>query len=85
MKTFISAVALAAILSTPAMANVVKADGPNNPKPVDTCGDDRILMEEVVMYHITQIEMLLEEMRQNVLQEYPKDEVDEDKPVDDDK
>ena len=85
MKTFISAVALAAILSTPAMATVVKADGPKNPKHVDTCGDDRVLMEEVVMYHITQIEMLLEEMRQNVLQEYPKDEVDEDKPVDDDK
>ena len=78
MKTFISAVALAAILSTPAMAK-------SEAKPADTCGDDRVLMEEVVMYHITQIEMLLEEMRQNVLQEYPKDEVDEDKPVDDEK
>ena len=84
MKTLISAVALATILSTPAIATVVKADGPKNPKPVDTCGDDRVLMEEVVMYHITQIEMLLEEMRQNVLQEYPKDKV-EDKPVDDNK
>ena len=73
MKTLISAVALAAILSTPAMATVVKADGPKNPKPVDTCVKDRVLMEQVVMYHLAQIEILLEEMRQNVLQEYPKD------------
>lgn len=79
MKTFIAAVALATTLTTPALAEKTPV------KPTDTCGDDRVLMEEVVMYHITQIEMLLEEMRQNVLQEYPKDKVDEDKPVDDEK
>lgn len=72
MKTFISAVALATILTTtPALADKEPA------KPVDTCGED--ITAQVVVYHLDQIEMLLAEMRANILQVYPK------KPEDDEK
>lgn len=72
MKTLISAVALATLLATPALAEKTEV------KPVeDTCGED--ITAQVVVYHLDQIEMLLAEMRTNILRQYPK------KPVDDEK
>ena len=70
MKTLIAA-AIVATLSTPALAEKTPV------KPVSTCGED--ITAQVVVYHLDQIEMLLEEMRANILQQYPK------KPVDDEK
>jgi hypothetical protein len=65
MKTFISAVALATILSTPAMADKQPI------KPIkDTCGED--ITAQVLVYHLDQIEMMLAEMRANILLQYPK-------------
>lgn len=70
MKTLISAVAVATILATPALAD-------KTPVKEDTCGED--ITAQVVVYHLDQIEMLLAEMRANILRQYPK------KPVDDEK
>jgi len=68
MKTLLTAVALAAILSTPAMAgkNPVKP----TPNTLNTCNDDLPL--KVMIYHLDQIEMMLEQSRKEVLQAYPK-------------
>lgn len=70
MKTLIAA-AIVATLATPALADKQPV------KPVDTCGED--ITAQVVVYHLDQIEMLLAEMRANILRQYPK------KPVDDEK
>jgi hypothetical protein len=66
MKTLITA-AIVATLSTPAMAEKTPV------KPVSTCGED--ITAQIVVYHLDQVEMLLEEMRANILQAYP------DKPI----
>lgn len=71
MKTLLTAVALAAILTTPALAEKTPV------KPVDTCNDDLPL--KVMIYHLDQIEMLLEESRKEILQAYPKKPVIEEK------
>ena len=69
MKTLLTAVALAAILTTPAMAEKTPV------KPVDTCQED--LMLQQMIYHLDAIEMMIAQMRADALRQYPK------KPVDD--
>lgn len=64
MKRLLSAAAIAAILSTPAMAEKTPV------KPVETCNNDLPL--KVMIYHLDQIEMLIEQSRKEVLQAYPK-------------
>ena len=72
MKTFISAVALATILSTPVLAEKTPV------KPVDECFCHDDIALQVAIYHIDQMIMNLEEMRAELLREFPK-------PVDNDK
>ena len=74
MKTFISAVALATILSTPALAEKT----PVKPEPKE-CLTQEDLALQMTIYHLDQVAIMLEEMRADILREYPK------KPVDDEK
>ena len=80
MKTLISAVALATILSTPAMADKVRLD-PNTKCEVKVtqCVIHDDIALQVAIYHIDQMIMQLEETRAMLLREFPK------KPVDDEK
>lgn len=64
MKNIISAAFVTAILSTPALAEKTLV------KPFDECQED-ILLQQMV-YHLDSIDMMIEEMRQNLLREYPK-------------
>lgn len=68
MKTLLSAVALAAILTTPALADKTLID--DNKKHIDTCQNDLPL--KVMIYHLDQIQMMLDQSRKEVLQAYPK-------------
>lgn len=72
MKTFISAVALATILTTPALAEKTPV------KPVNECFTQEDLALQMTIYHLDQVAIMLEEMRADILQQYPKD-VDQDK------
>jgi hypothetical protein len=74
MKTFISAVALATILSTPALAEKT----PVKPQP-NECFTQEDVALQMTIYHLDQVAMMLEQMRADILQAYPK------KPVDDEK
>ena len=56
MKRVISAAIFLAMLSTPAFANKT---------PVQTCNSQKLEMQ-MMIYHLDQIEMLLDEMRRNV-------------------
>ena len=81
----ISAVVFAAMLSTPALANKVQVNDVIKDEkilkypvknPQDTCSEiknDKKITEWMIAYHLTQIEIALEEMRQNLFHEYPKD------------
>ena len=71
MKTFISAVALATILSTPAMAEKIPV------KPVDECPTQEDLALQVAIYHIDRMIMDLQDMRAELLREFPKPKDDE--------
>ena len=62
MKRAISAAIFLAMLSTPALANKTPRD--------QTCNDHKLEMQ--MIYHLDQIEMLLKEMRKNVLLVAPK-------------
>lgn len=86
MKTLmISAVVFAAMLSTPALANKVQINDITKDEkilkypvknPQDTCNEskyDKKTTEWMLAYHLTQIEIALEEMRQHLFHEYPKD------------
>jgi hypothetical protein len=73
MKTFISAVALATILSTPAMAEKT----PVKPTP-NECFTQEDVALQMTIYHLDQVAMMLEQMRADILLQYPKD-VDQDK------
>ena len=64
MKRLLSAAALAAILSTPALAEKTPV------KPVNTC-QEQVMLQQMI-YHLDQIEMLLEQSRKEILQAYPK-------------
>ena len=69
MRTLLSAVALATILSTPALAEktLVKP----KPKPVfNTCQDEVIIKQ--MIYHLDAIEMMIAEMRKDALRQHPK-------------
>ena len=69
MKTLISAVALATILSTPAMANkVYVGDKPT----MSECEIKQDIMLQQMIYEIDNMIMMLEEKRMALLQEYPK-------------
>ena len=57
MRTLLTAVALAAILTTPALANKTIV------KPVDTCAMDKSYIK--IMYHLDRIEALLDKMEAN--------------------
>ena len=79
MKTLISAVALATILSTPAMAEKVQLDPKTKCEvKVMQCVIHDDIALQVAIYHIDQMIMNLEEMRAQLLREFPK-------PVDNDK
>lgn len=54
MRTLLTAVALATILTTPALANKTIV------KPVDTCATDKSYTK--IMYHLDRIEALLDKM-----------------------
>ena len=64
MKRLLSAAALAAILSTPALAEKTPV------KPTDTC-QEQVMLQQMI-YHLDAIEMMIEEMRANALLQYPK-------------
>ena len=64
MKTLIFAVALATLLSTPILAEKTPV------KPVSTCGED--ITAQVVVYHLDQMIMQLEDTRAMLLREFPK-------------
>jgi hypothetical protein len=68
MKRLLSAAALAAILSTPALADKmpVKPDT----KPLNTC-NEKLMLKQMV-YHLDQIEMMIAQMRKDALRQYPK-------------
>ena len=66
MKHLLSAAALAAILSTPAMAE--KTPVKPTPKPVNTCNEEVMLKK--IVYHLDQIEMLMAEMSKDPLRQY---------------
>jgi hypothetical protein len=59
MKNVIFAAAFMSILSTPALAHKTRID------PPQTC--DNSILEWQMIYHLDQVEMLIDEMRQNVL------------------
>lgn len=81
----ISAVVFAAMLSTPALANKVQINDINKDEkilkypvknPQENCSEikhDKKITEWMIAYHLAQIEIALEEMRQNLFHEYPKD------------
>ena len=71
MKSVISAAVFAAILATPALADK-KPVKPVKPVQTQTCGtNDKF--EWIVAYHLDQIEMAIQEMRQNIQRPpYPK-------------
>ena len=71
MKTLISAVALATMLSTPALAN-------KTPRMTE-CDIKQDVMLQQMIYEIDKMIMMLEEKRKALLQQYPE------KPVDDEK
>lgn len=64
MKRLLSAAALAAILSTPALAEKTPV------KPVDTCQEEIMLKQ--MIYHLDALEMMIEEMRADALRQHPK-------------
>ena len=68
MKHLLSAAALAAILSTPALADKmpVKPDT----KPLNTCNEEVMLKQ--MIYHLDAIEMMIAEMRKDALRQYKK-------------
>ena len=70
MKTLISAVALATILTTPALAD-------KQPR-MSECDIKQDIMLQQMIYEIDNMIMILEEKRMALLREYPK-------PVDDEK
>lgn len=73
MKTFISAVALATILSTPALAEKVQLDPTTKCEvKVTQCVIHDDIALQVAIYHIDQMIMNLEEMRAELLREFPK-------------
>ena len=75
MKTLMTATAIVAMLSTPALANKT----PRKPIMSECEVNQQKYDEKMVLYHLDQIEMLLEEMRQNILREYPKKPVNNNK------
>ena len=68
MRTLLTAVALAAILTTPALAEktLVKPDT----KQVKVCHEE--LMLKQMVYHLDAIEMMIAEMRKDALRQHPK-------------
>jgi methyl coenzyme M reductase gamma subunit len=68
MKTLIAA-AIVATLSTPALANK---------EPVGECLTQEDLALQMTIYHLDQVAMVLEQMREDILLQYPKD-VDQEK------
>jgi hypothetical protein len=64
MRTLLTAVALATILTTPALANKTPV------KTVDTCNEE--LMLKQMIYHLGAIEMMIKDMRADALRQYPK-------------
>ena len=64
MKYLLSAAALAAILSTPALAEKTPV------KPVNTCQEEIMLKQ--MIYHLDALEMMIEEMRADALRQHPK-------------
>jgi len=67
MKTLLSAVAFATILTTPALADKV----PVKPQ-MSECEIKEDIALQMTIYHIDQITMLIEQMRAEILQTYPK-------------
>ena len=78
MKTLLTAVALAAILSTPALAD--KMPVKPNTKPLNTCNEE--LMIKQMIYHLDAIEMMIAEMRKDALRQYPEKPVKNQKKAD---
>jgi hypothetical protein len=68
MKYLLSAAALAAILSTPALAE--KTPVKPTPKPLNTCNEE--LMLKQMVYHLDAIEMMIAQMRKDALRQYKK-------------
>jgi hypothetical protein len=67
MKTLITATAFAVILSSPALAEKEPV------KPLITeCEIKEDIALQMTIYHLDQVQMLIEEMRANILQQYPK-------------
>lgn len=68
MRTLLTAVALATILTTPALADKmpVKPDT----KQVKVCNEE--LMLKQMVYHLDAIEMMIAQMRKDALRQYPK-------------
>lgn len=78
MKTFISAVALATILSTPAMAEKVQLDPKTKCEvKVTQCVIHDDIALQVAIYHIDRMIMELQDMRAELLREFPKPKDDE--------
>lgn len=78
MRTLLTAVALAAILTTPALAEktLVKPDT----KQVKVCNEE--LMLKQMIYHLDAIEMMIAEMRKDALRQYPEKPVKNQKKAD---
>jgi len=74
MKTLISAVALATILSTPALAEKTPVKPERN-----ECLTQEDLALQMTIYHLDQVAIMLEQMRADILSQYPE------KPVKDEK
>lgn len=73
MKTLISAVALATILSTPALAEKVQLDPKTKCEvKVTQCVIHDDIALQVAIYHIDRMIMDLQDMRAELLREYPK-------------
>lgn len=73
MKTLISAVALATILSTPALAEKVQLDPKTKCEvKVTQCVIHDDIALQVAIYHIDRMIMDLQDMRAELLREFPK-------------
>ena len=73
MKTLISAVALATILSTPALAEKVQLDPKTKCEvKVTQCVIHDDIALQVAIYHIDRMIMDLQNMRAELLREFPK-------------
>jgi hypothetical protein len=66
MKTILSLAAFIAMFAAPVFAEKTPVE------PKQTCVQDTALAEWVIIYHLDQIDMVIDEMRQNILNQEQK-------------